>query len=159
MKPTPWYKNFWPWFLISFPLAAIIGCAGLIYMAIGNGPDMVVDDYYKKGKGINIDISKMNVARDLGLNANISSLDNNIVIGFTKGSLTHYPALTATFTHRTLPDRDFTKLVTADASGNYRFTTEDAIQGPWFVELQPHDKQWMIQGKVAFPAVSVSLMK
>ncbi|HAU04584.1 MAG TPA: CcoH-like protein, partial [Pseudoalteromonas shioyasakiensis] len=25
MKPTPWYKNFWPWFLISFPLAAIIG--------------------------------------------------------------------------------------------------------------------------------------
>ena len=67
MKPTPWYKNFWPWFLISFPLAAIIGCAGLIYMAIGNGPDMVVDDYYKKGKAINLELSKFNKAKALYL--------------------------------------------------------------------------------------------
>ncbi|MDF5512503.1 FixH family protein, partial [Vibrio parahaemolyticus] len=62
-------------------------------------------------------------------------------------------------THRTLPDRDFTKLVTADASGNYRLKAEESIQGPWFVELQPHDKQWMIQGKVEFPASSTPLMK
>ncbi|MDF5054039.1 FixH family protein, partial [Vibrio parahaemolyticus] len=56
-------------------------------------------------------------------------------------------------------DRDFTKLVTADASGNYRLKAEESIQGPWFVELQPHDKQWMIQGKVEFPASSTPLMK
>ena len=34
-----------------------------------------------------------------------------------------------------------------------------AIQGPWFIELQPHDQQWMIQGKVEFPASSTPLMK
>ncbi|EIA1341984.1 TPA: hypothetical protein GRR93_10310 [Vibrio parahaemolyticus] len=155
----PWYKQFWPWFLIILPLTVVVWTIATVVVFSNNSVSLVAEDYYKKGKGINIDISKMNVARDLGLNANISSLDNNIVIGFTKGALTHYPALTATFTHRTLPNRDFTKLVTADASGNYRFTTEDAIQGPWFVELEPHDKQWMIQGKVEFPAVSVSLMK
>ncbi len=101
----------------------------------------------------------MNVARDLSLNAEISSKNNNVVIVFAKGKLSHYPALTATFTHRTLPDRDFTKLVTADASGNYRLTAEESIQGPWFIELQPHDQQWMIQGKVEFPASSTPLMK
>ncbi|MGU3842755.1 FixH family protein, partial [Vibrio diabolicus] len=47
----------------------------------------------------------------------------------------------------------------ADASCNYRLTAEESIQGPWFVELQPHDQQWMIQGKVEFPASSTPLMK
>ncbi len=101
----------------------------------------------------------MNVARDLGLNATVSSDDNTVVISFNKGELPHFPALTATFTHRTLPDRDFTKLLTADAKGNYRLTQEDSIQGPWFVELEPHNKEWMIQGRVEFPAQPTILMK
>lgn len=124
-----------------------------------NSVSLVAEDYYKKGKGINIDISKMNVARDLGLNATVSSDDNTVVISFNKGELPHFPALTATFTHRTLPDRDFTKLLTADAKGNYRLTQEDSIQGPWFVELEPHNKEWMIQGRVEFPAQPTILMK
>lgn len=124
-----------------------------------NSVSLVAEDYYKKGKGINIDISKMNVARDLGLNATVSSDNNTVVISFNKGELPHFPALTATFTHRTLPDRDFTKLLTADAKGNYRLTPENSIQGPWFVELEPHNKEWMIQGRVEFPAQPTTLMK
>jgi hypothetical protein len=124
-----------------------------------NSVSLVAEDYSKKGKGINIDISKMNVARDLGLNATVSSDKNTVVIAFNKGELPHFPALTATFTHRTLPDRDFTKLLTADAKGNYRLTPEDSIQGPWFVELEPHNKEWMIQGRVEFPAQPTILMK
>ncbi|MCS0251309.1 FixH family protein [Vibrio alginolyticus] len=155
----PWYKQFWPWFLIILPLTVVVWTVITVVVFSNNSVSLVAEDYYKKGKGINIDISKMNVARDLGLNAEISSENNNVVIVFAKGKLPHYPALTATFTHRTLPDRDFTKLVTADASGNYRLKAEESIQGPWFVELQPHDKQWMIQGKVEFPAFSTPLMK
>ena len=101
----------------------------------------------------------MNVARDLALNATVSSDHNNIVIALDKGVLPHFPALTATFTHRTLADRDFTKLLTADAKGNYRLTPEDSIQGPWFIELEPHNKEWMIQGRVEFPAQQTMLMK
>jgi hypothetical protein len=155
----PWYKQFWPWFLIILPLTVISWTIVTVVIFSNNSVSLVAEDYYKKGKGINIDISKMNVARDLRLNANISSNSNTVVIHFNKGELTHYPALTAIFTHRTLPDRDFSKLVTADASGNYRLTLDHEILGPWFVELQPHDKQWMIQGKVEFPAVNTVLMK
>ncbi|PFG56143.1 hypothetical protein ATG66_2469 [Vibrio sp. ES.051] len=155
----PWYKQFWPWFLIILPLTVVVWTVVTVIVFSNNSVSLVAEDYYKKGKGINIDISKMNVARDLGLNANIFSENNDVVIAFSKGKLTHYPALNATFTHRTLPNRDFTKLVTADASGNYRLTAKESIQGPWFIELQPHDRQWMIQGKVEFPAVSTPLMK
>ncbi|MCF7482899.1 FixH family protein [Vibrio sp. J1-1] len=155
----PWYKQFWPWFLIILPLIVVVWTIVTVVIFSNNSVSLVAEDYYKKGKGINIDISKMNVARDLNLNAHISSNRNTVVIHFDKGELAHYPALTATFTHRTLPDRDFSKLITADASGNYRLTPDEDILGPWFVELQPHDNQWMIQGKVEFPAADTVLMK
>ncbi|AIV05596.1 CcoH [Vibrio harveyi] len=155
----PWYKQFWPWFLIILPLTVVVWTIVTVVVFANNSVSLVAEDYYKKGKGINIDISKMNVARDLGLNATISSDNNTVVISFNKGELPHFPALTATFTHRTLPDRDFTKLLTADAKGNYRLTPENSIQGPWFVELEPHNKEWMIQGRVEFPAQPTTLMK
>ncbi|WP_440888014.1 FixH family protein [Vibrio sp. WZ-1] len=155
----PWYKQFWPWFLIILPLTVVVWTVVTVVVFANNSVSLVAEDYYKKGKGINIDISKMNVARDLGLNATVSSDKNTVVIAFNKGELPHFPALTATFTHRTLPDRDFTKLLTADAKGNYRLTPEDSMQGPWFVELEPHNKEWMIQGRVEFPAQPTILMK
>ncbi|CAM3143149.1 FixH family protein [Vibrio mytili] len=155
----PWYKQFWPWFLIILPLTVVVWTVITVIVFSKNSVSLVAEDYYKKGKGINVDISKMNVARDLGLHAVLSSKNNSIVVKFDKGELSHYPALLATFTHRTLPDRDFSKLITADASGNYRLTADESIQGPWFVELEPHDKQWMLQGKIEFPAVSIDLMK
>ncbi|EMB9231584.1 FixH family protein [Vibrio harveyi] len=155
----PWYKQFWPWFLIILPLTVVVWTIITVVVFANNSVSLVAEDYYKKGKGINIDISKMNVARDLGLNATVSSDNNTVVISFNKGELLHFPALTATFTHRTLPDRDFTKLLTADAKGNYRLTPENSIQGPWFVELEPHNKEWMIQGRVEFPAQPTTLMK
>ncbi|MFZ3502084.1 FixH family protein [Vibrio harveyi] len=155
----PWYKQFWPWFLIILPLTVVVWTIITVVVFANNSVSLVAEDYYKKGKGINIDISKMNVARDLGLNATVSSDNNTVVISFNKGELLHFPALTATFTHRTLPDRDFTKLLTADAKGNYRLTPENSIQGPWFVELEPHNKVWMIQGRVEFPAQPTTLMK
>ncbi|GAL25540.1 putative analog of CcoH [Vibrio variabilis] len=104
-----------------------------------------------KGKGINVDLTKINVAKEMGLNATVSSSGDTILITLQKGQLPHFPALTATFTHRTLPDRDFEKLLTADARGTYRLVLDHEVQGPWFVELQPHDQAWMVQGRVTFP--------
>ena len=155
----PWYKQFWPWFLIILPLTVVVWTIVTVVVFANNSVSLVAEDYYKKGKGINIDISKMNVARDLGLNATVSSDGNTVVITFNKGELPHFPALTVTVTHRTLSDHDFTKLLTADAKGNYRLTPEDSIKGPWFVELEPLNQEWMIQGRVEFPAQPTTLMK
>lgn len=125
-----------------------------------NSVSLVTEDYYKKGKAINIDISKINVAKDLHLSATVSSENNNVVISFNKGQLKHYPAITALFAHRTLPDRDFTQLLTSDAGGQYRLTLDKSLQGPWFIELTPHDEQWLIQGRVTFPTeANVELTK
>ncbi|ENM5880421.1 FixH family protein [Vibrio metoecus] len=154
----PWYKQFWPWFLIILPLTVVIWTVATVIVFANNSVSLVTEDYYKKGKGINIDLSKINIAKELELHATIQSEGNNVFIAFDKGQLTHYPAIQAMFAHRTLPDRDFSQLVTADAQGIYRVKLDHELQGPWFIELTPHDAQWLIQGRITFPTSSIPLM-
>ncbi|MEL7291103.1 MAG: FixH family protein [Pseudomonadota bacterium] len=150
----PWYKQFWPWFLIILPLTVVVWTIITVIVFSQNSVSLVTEDYYKKGKGINIDISKQNVAKDLGLSAQAYSEGNDVVIQFDKGELEHFPAITAMFAHRTLPDRDFKQLLTSDANGLYRFTLTEELQGPWFIELTPHDENWLVQGRVTFPTTT-----
>lgn len=154
----PWYKQFWPWFLIALPLTVVIWTTITVIIFANHSVSLVTEDYYKKGKGINIDLSRINVAKDLGLGASVLSTQDEIILEFDKGTLPHYPALNISFAHRTLPDHDFDVMVTADANGRYKIQTEQAIQGPWFVQITPHDKQWLIQGRVTFPSDSLTAL-
>ncbi|SON48630.1 FixH family protein [Vibrio tapetis] len=157
---TPWYKQFWPWFLIALPASVVIGSFVTLGLFSKNAVSLVAEDYYKKGKGINIDLSKINAAKELELGAMVLSKQNSVIVQFDKGELTHFPALIVYFTHRTLPDRDFQKTLSADGQGNYQFSLPNKISGPWFIELEPHNQQWLIQGKVEFPSESpTALMK
>lgn len=150
----PWYKQFWPWFLITLTVGVSLLTIVRVLILTNQSVHLVTEDYYKKGKGINVDISRVSTAKELGLSAAVSSEGNTIVVQFEKGQLDHYPAITAMFAHRTLPDRDFTQLITSDARGRYRLTLENELQGPWFIELTPHDEKWLIQGRVEFPTMS-----
>lgn len=147
----PWYKQFWPWFLIALPATVVIWTIMTVIVFTQNSVDLVTEDYYKKGKGINVDISKVNVAKELGLSASLSEKGNSVIITLDKGKLDHFPAISAMFVHRTLPDRDFTQLLTADARGNYTLTLDHHLEGPWFIELTPHDEEWLVQGRMNFP--------
>ncbi|GAB2660652.1 FixH family protein [Vibrio panuliri] len=154
----PWYKQFWPWFLIILPLTVVVWTIITVVIFSQNSVSLVTEDYYKKGKGINIDISKLKVAEQLELKARVQSQGNDILIQFDKGKMEHFPALSAMFAHRTLPDQDFHRLITSDASGNYRVALDESLQGPWFIELTPHDKSWLIQGRVNFPSESATVL-
>lgn len=154
----PWYKQFWPWFLISLPLCVVIASFTTLAIFTKNSVSLVAEDYYKKGKGINIDLSKIRQAGALGLSASVSSDANFVSVTFDKGDLEFYPALTIAFSHRTLADRDFQTIVSSDAKGQYRIKLERDLSGPWFVEIQPHTKEWLLQGKVSFPAASPTLL-
>src|SRR5690606_40709111 len=50
----PWYKQFWPWFLISILVFAVVIGLGLLYVSMLNPDSMVRDNYYKEGRAINM---------------------------------------------------------------------------------------------------------
>ena len=48
---VPWFKQFWPWFIIALPAAAVIASFVTLWLAISN-PDQVIvtDDEYRQLK-------------------------------------------------------------------------------------------------------------
>lgn len=62
----PWYRQFWPWFLILLPASVVVASLYTMYLASSGADDLVVDEYYKDGLAINRQLEKSNAARRWG---------------------------------------------------------------------------------------------
>jgi hypothetical protein len=151
MQPTPWYKNFWPWFLIFFPSAAIIGCISLFITAIGNGPDMVVDDYYKKGKAINLELSKFEKAKSLYLFGDLNVTNERVSFKFTKGDTSNVHALKLSFYHRTIKANDFEATLTPNANKEFTALLDNYTEGAYSIFIVPIDGSWKLKENIILP--------
>lgn len=67
----PWYKQLWPWLIISLPASAVIAGLSTLYIAIENQDALVKDNWYKDGKAINQRYEQDRLATSLGLRAEI----------------------------------------------------------------------------------------
>ncbi len=71
----PWYRQFWPWFLIALPATVVVAGFVTLYIANRHADDLVVDDYYKDGLAINQQLEKKAQAEAAGLSASLLVLD------------------------------------------------------------------------------------
>ncbi|MFD2176635.1 FixH family protein [Veronia pacifica] len=147
----PWYKQFWPWFLIALPGTVVVASLFTFYLFSKNSVSLVTDDYYKKGKSINRDLSKLKAADNLNIRASLTGNENRMTLRLNKGALPFYPPIRIKFQHRTLPEKDVIRMLSPDAKGNYRFSLEKALTGPWFIELSAHDNSWKLANRANFP--------
>ena len=67
----PWYRQFWPWFLISLPLVVVIAGFNMLYIALKYPHSMVDDQYYKEGLAINQSLDQDRRAAELKVAAEI----------------------------------------------------------------------------------------
>ncbi|WP_026972386.1 FixH family protein [Aliagarivorans marinus] len=148
---APWYKQFWPWFLIALPGAAVIASFATLYLAISSPNDMVVESYYKKGKGINSDLSLMENARQLGINAKVRAERDHLVLNITLPEAQRAQPLSIQLAHRTQAGKDYQAMVTADANGEYRFAHDLSDQGRWYLQIMPVDKSWRLEESLVLP--------
>ena len=148
---TPWYKQFWPWFLIAIPLSSLIVGSQVIRLATDGTNSMVVDDYYKQGKAINSRLDKIEKARALNISTELSIQSANVALTFLSGAPQSGEALKLEFFHATQEAKDITILLTQDASGIYRSSEEFNIKGNWQLRLTPLDESWKVQKRVSLP--------
>jgi len=147
----PWYKQFWPWFLISIPLSSLIVGSQVIRLATDGTNSLVVDDYYKEGKSINARLDKIENATALGITTELNVQTGSITLEFISGAPETGEALKLDFFHVTQEFKDFSVLLTRDAAGVYRNNEEFPIDGKWRLRLTPLDESWKIQKKVRLP--------
>ncbi len=151
MKNTPWYKQFWPWFIILIPASAVIACITLLIYMSDKGPSMVVDDYYKKGKAVNLELSKFEKAKDLYLHADLFINDGVVTVEFTKGDHRNAPALKLSFYHTTLKEKDFDLVLSPNAKGQFSGVTEKLLDERYTVFIEPIDSSWKLKETIKLP--------
>lgn len=144
----PWYQQVWPWVLISLPVISVCVNMVLISLALNTEDSLVVDDYYKKGKGINLELSRVKKAKELGLSANIQFDKDFVILTLLGYQPTDRTALTLHLRHTTLSRKDQTITLVADASGRYRGRLAADINGKWNLTVEPFSKQWKLQQAV-----------
>lgn len=155
LMKTSWYQEPWAWLVFILPFTAVV--AGIATFIIANtDPDpLVVGDYYKKGKAINIELGKIKQAQKLGMRFGLKLIDDQLIIRPT-GIEKKFPLLNVNFYHPTLADRDFYLALTADGNGNFthHFEPDQDVSGKWRVTISPFENHWKIQSVITLPQSS-----
>ncbi len=150
-----WYKQFWPWFLIALPMAAVTASLYTFYLATSTNNDMVVESYYKKGKAINADLSLIERAEELGIKAKVLPATQGLILSMDLPEAQINQPLKIVLAHKTLAKNDRSYVVTADASGRYRFGDDLNENGRWFLRISPMDDSWRLQEELQLPLYNV----
>lgn len=141
----PWFRQFWPWFLIALPGSVVIAAFTTLYIANKHSDDLVVDDYYKDGLAINQRLEKDRRAEALGLHAELE------VSGAEVRLLLDGPVdrqeLRLSLSHPLEADRDFSLVLGRYTTGGYSATLPQAVAPNWHWVLDGgEDSDWRLQG-------------
>lgn len=131
-------------------MVAVVGAVNLLFTALDNKPDMVVDDYYTKGKAINNDFALINKAKELNIHASIKQTEKELQISLE--GVKDKSSISFSLFHATIAKRDITSMLTADGNGDYHFESDQDLTGKWNLRIEPFDKSWRLQKTVILPS-------
>jgi len=148
----PWYKQFWPWFIIALPLSSIMVCSVLIYCAIKYKVSLVKDDYYKDGLAINQRLDKKHNAKSEQLKAYLTfQPDGNILdIRIQNLNTKDQPSLHLALIHPTLENRDQSVDLTLTPQQTYFAKLAQKPKGFYYAQITSSKGDWEIDSKVNF---------
>lgn len=152
----PWYRQFWPWFLIVLPGTVVVAALGTVYIAMRHADDLVMDDYYKSGLAINQRLGRQRIASEMGMEAQLMLLERRVQLRLQAPQLVdagNYAKTLANirlrFSHPLEADRDFSLTLSAAAPGLYVAELPVSVSPNWHWALDAgSDSLWQINGSL-----------
>jgi len=149
--PPPWYRQFWPWFLISLPGSVVIASIITINLAIQSNDGLVTEDYYKKGLAIHRNADALLKARELGIEAEVMAAENGrqLLLNLTSVANQAFGELRVDLRHPTRSHLDLSRVAQPVGPNRYRVELpEDLAQGDWIIQLSAPEAGWRLRGRI-----------
>ena len=148
-----WYREPLVWLIIFFPLSAVVAGFFTLYLAIISKDGLVVDDYYQKGKEINLSLARDRAAAQHGLRAGVTldAAKQQVVVQLNAAKDQHLPdRLDLRWLHATRAGFDRTQMLIRSPDGSYHSAFPELAPGHWYVQIEAQD--WRLQGSLRVPA-------
>lgn len=134
---SPWYKHLWPWIIIGILACSVTLTVSMVTIAVNNPDNLVNDNYYEAGKGINRSLDRELLAQTLQLRAKVhlDELTGEVEVNLTGNS--NPATLELNLISPTQPEKDRKiNLARSDSeTGRYIGQVTDKVEGRRFVEL------------------------
>lgn len=140
---TPWYKQFWPWFLILLPFSVVIASVITFIIAQKNPPSLVSSNYYKEGLAINANKQLEENAKKLGLSATVST-NNTAITVYLNGAESRQAQLLVELRHATLEQYDQNLSLVKIIDDIYQAPFNLPKQGKWYISIKDPSNTWEI---------------
>ncbi|AUF95704.1 hypothetical protein M2396_003894 [Pseudomonas sp. BIGb0278] len=132
---SPWYKHLWPWILIGILTTSVCLSLTMVSIAVRNPDNLVNDNYYEAGKGINRSLDRELLAQTLNLKASVllDELTGEVELRLSGNS--DPQTLELNLISPTQPDKDRKVQLARSEAGRYVGQLDDKVEGRRFVEL------------------------
>ena len=147
-RPNPWYREPWPWIVMSGPAIVVVAGAITTAIAVSTSDGLVADDYYKQGLGINRVIERDVKAQALGVSAQVRFNEerNRVQVVLTMREATP-GAITLALVHPTRAGADQRIALAQSAPGVYEGAMAPPPAGAWHVKLEDGRGAWRVTGE------------
>jgi hypothetical protein len=154
----PWYREPWPWVVIgalSFVVTASFVTLGI---AIWSYDGLVADDYYKKGKEINVVLERLERSAALGLSASLTASPDGervqVVLQSSVAAFEPPQSLHLRAVHPRFPGQDREATLMPAEEGVYEGHFMALAEGRWDIVLEGDDWRFPIL-KIQAPMTEV----
>jgi len=154
-----WYRYPWVWFVFGLPLSAV--AFGIVMFVSANyaPDDLVVDNYYKEGMGINKRLKQDENAVTLGAAVRLDGITNEgAVFRVTEGG----SKLRLSLYHVSDRRLDLVVALKSVGEGIYTAASEALSQrlrepGIWYIEVTDETLAWRLRQRISTPVTSLEI--
>lgn len=155
MEPVrPWYREPWPWILISGPLVVVIAGFVTLWLAIKSDDGLVAEDYYKQGLTINQVLHRDRAAAERQYEATILfNFDNrrlHVMMRSRTGAALP-DALRLRIVHPTRAGEDQVLELASTNAGQFDGALQSLRAGRWLLVLEDAKQSWRLTGEMRVP--------
>jgi len=134
---NPWYRHRWPWIIIGMLTCSVGLTVAMVTIAVDNPDNLVNDNYYEAGKGINRSLDRELLAQTLKLRATVTLDDVTGEADLRLTGNSQPETLVLNLISPTQPEKDRKLILARNPAqpGRYVGQMNDRVEGRRFVEL------------------------